>query len=36
MAKGSSPESGSEWCSVWLEIGDECCPTGVSAGADTL
>ena len=29
-------QSGSQWLSVWMEISDEWCPTGVSAGTNTL
>lgn len=36
LAAGSSPESGGQWFHVWMEISDEWCPPGVSAGTDTL
>ena len=32
LASGSSPESGGEWLSVWMEIGDKCCPQGSVPG----
>jgi len=36
LAAGSCPESGGQWLNVWMEIGDEWCPTGVGARTDTL
>jgi len=35
-ATGLGPESSGQWLHVWMVIGDECCPTGVHAEADTL
>jgi len=37
QAAGSSPESRTgQWLGVWMEISDEWCSPGVSAGIDTL
>ena len=36
LAARFSPESGGQWLRVWMEIIDEWCPTGVSAGTNTL
>jgi len=36
LAVGSSPEGGGQCLNVWMDIRDEWCPTGVSAGTDTL
>ena len=32
----SYPESGGQWLSVWMEISDEWCPSGVSFGMRAL
>ena len=32
LAVGSSPESGGEWLSMWVETGDEWCPQGLVLG----
>ena len=36
LAAGSSPESGGQWLSVWMETGDEWCPPGVSTITNNL
>ena len=36
LAAGSSPDSGDQWLSVWMEAYDEWCTPGVRAGTDTL
>jgi len=36
QATGLSPEVGGQQLNVWMEIGDKWCPSGVSAGTDTL
>jgi len=36
LAAGLRPESSGQKLNVWMEIGDKWCPTGVSAGTDTL
>ena len=36
LAAGSSPESSGQWLSIWMEISDEWCPSGVSSGQPDL
>ena len=36
LATGLGSESGGQWLCVWMEISDECCPTGLSAGTNIL
>ena len=36
LAALSSPESGGQWLSVWMDVSNEWCPPEVGAGAGTL
>lgn len=36
LAAELSPESSDQWFHVLIDVSDNCCPTGVRAGTDTL